>query len=111
MRTLGATRGRSKNTVGRVREKLAALLLAEGFDIDPFDLRWADGQNSHVTEDCVRWDVYVSNCTRSDCPSIPPSVKVYISSWDTMTLCVRKGIVVARDPDTPWRYEIHARED
>lgn len=110
MRTLGATRGRSKTTVGRVREKLAALLLTEGFDVDPFDLRWADGQNSHVTEDCVRWDTYPTACMRTDSPPTPPGVKVYIYSWDTMTSCARYGIVVDPDADIPWRYQVHSRE-
>lgn len=109
MRTLGATRGRSKNTVGRVREKLAALLRAEGFDVDPFDLRWSDGQNSHATEDCYRWDAYVPGSTRDDMPPLPPKVKVYLHSWDSMTLCASKGIIV--DKDGAWEYEIHARED
>lgn len=107
MRTLGATRGRSKNTVGRVREKLAALLRHQGFEIDAYDLRWADGQNSHVTEDCIRWDGWATACGRADCPPIPPGVRVYLHSWDTMSLCARVGIVVVED-DLPWSYEVHA---
>ena len=107
MRTLGATHGRSKNTVGRVREKLAALLRQQGFEIDAFDLRWSDGQNSHATEDTYRWDGYATACGRADCPPLPPGVKVYLHSWDTMSLCTRVGILAVED-DIPWSYEIHA---
>jgi hypothetical protein len=111
MRTLGARRGRHKDTIGRVREKLSALLRAEGFDIEPIDLRWSDGQNSHVTEDCFRWDAYVKTATRDDCPDVPPGCKVFLYSWDSMTLCARKGIIVDKDRDIAWSYQIHARED
>lgn len=105
------TSGRRAGTVGRVREKLAELLTAQGIDVDPFNLRWADGQNSHVTEDCVRWDAYVESVTRDDCVPMPPGVKTYIYSWDTMTKCVSHGIVVTKDTDMPWSLEIHANTD
>lgn len=102
-------RGRRKHEVGRVREKLGALLRAEGFDVEGEELFWADGQNSHVTEDCYRWDAYVRGATRSDMPPIIPGTRIYLHSWDSMTLCVRRGIEVVKDADATQSYEIHAR--
>lgn len=107
----GRRRGRDRHSVGRIREKLAELLRAEGFDVDGSELFWSDGQNSHQTEDCYRWDAYVLAATRSDMQPLPPGVKIYLHSWEPMTLCVRRGIVVTKDDDSPWAYEIHVKEE
>jgi len=103
--------GRNKHRVGRVRERLADLLRSEGFDVDGSELFWADGQNSHQTEDCYRWDAYIPGASRTDMQPLPPGVKIYLHSWDSMTLCVRRGIEVAKDQDSAWSYEIHALGD
>lgn len=100
--------GRRSNKVGRVREKLAALLLAEGIDIDPRDLSWQDGAYATVQWDCAKWFGDGKSVGRSDCPD---GFSVRISSWSTMTECARYGIDLSHDSrDLRGTYEISARE-
>lgn len=100
--------GRRTNEIGRVREKLAALLLAEGIDIDPYDLRWQDGAYATVHWDCCKWYGEGKSIGRADCPD---GFSVHVSSWSTMTECARYGIELSHDErDLRGTYEISARE-
>lgn len=100
--------GRRSDQIGRVREKLAALLLAEGIDIDPFNLMWQDGAYATAHWDCCKWSGHGVSLGRDDCPA---GISVHVSSWDTMTECARYGIELSHDSrDLPGTYEVSARE-
>jgi hypothetical protein len=99
--------GRRGHEVGRVREKLAALLLAEGIDIDPYALRWQDGAYATAQWDCCKWFGDGKSVGRADRPD---GFSVHVSSWDTMTECARYGIDLSHDSrDLPGTYEVSVR--
>lgn len=100
--------GRRANQVGRVREKLAALICAQGFFIDAADLRWVDGQYSHVTDDCERWTGHGKIGTGA---ALPWDMDAQFYSWDTMTDCARHGIIIEHCHDDPATiFQVHAKE-
>ena len=72
---------------GRVRLKLAELIRAEGIWIEASDLHRVEGR--WTTIDVMRWN--------GDNAIIPESIETTIGSWDTMSECVRNGIIVETD--------------
>lgn len=69
--------------VGKVRIKLAARI-KELLDVDvqPENIQRTNPNHRHF-EDCVAWD----------CWGLQRGRRVQVHSWDTMTVCARKGIV------------------
>lgn len=90
------------------REKLADLLRAEGFVVDASSLKDARGYwRTDVRADVYRWECY--EATRPQDNPNTPGIGVTACSWNTMTDCVRHGIVVEREK-SPCFYLIHSRE-
>jgi len=92
------------------REKLAELLRAEGFDVHAWDLQEPKGYwRTSIHADVCRWEcVRAVHADPRDGPNAPRR-PVSLSSWDTMTACVRHGIVVARDELHKMHYDVSAR--
>lgn len=112
-------RRRNSHAIGRTRTKLAQLLeaaLAEtdavkshmfAFTVAPGDLHAAQGSNrTSASSDCYRWEGAAYTPTR---------LPVFFYSYETMTRCVRKGIVLVEDHDnrgrvTPGHFDVYAKE-
>lgn len=79
-----------------MRERLARLLCAEGFEVYPEDLRPAQGrERSDWRLDIQRWNGH--GRVTDGRYGLAPGFGVQFDSWDTMTDCVRRGIVLDRD--------------
>jgi hypothetical protein len=99
---------------GRTKERLAALLRAEGFEVHAEDLcdvrgHWRTSKYAIV----YRWECFGNAKRPGDFP-LCPDMGVSLASWDTMTACVRRGIVVQQEskmspPGLATAYEIHAK--
>lgn len=88
----------SPNRVGRVRERLAALL-EEAIPTATFDPADLDSQipiYANPKWDCCSW--------YGDGKDRETGLGVHVSSWNTMTECVRRGITVSQDPHHPSRF-------
>lgn len=71
---------------GRLKIRLAELLQAEGFDISEYDLDDPKGYWRSAA-DCYRWEGTGKH------PDFE-KLMVIVSSWETMTQCVRYGIEI-----------------
>lgn len=82
--------GAKRTEAGKTRIALAKALGEAGYDVDPSDLfpqRGAWRTNRRL--DVCRWEATVRR--RSD------GLHLAVLCWDTMTECVRRGILVERD--------------
>lgn len=97
-----------KHWVGRVRERLARRLAAEGFAVNPSELYAAQGrERSDWHQDINRWNGFGE--TADDRHGLAPGTHVSFDSWDTMTACVRYGVVFDRDPQgSPCNFQVSA---
>lgn len=96
----------SRKNPGATRRRLAALLAEALPDIDvrPEDLQDAQGwhrSNGHWSNEALRWEAFAR--TRST------GMRVIFGSHDTMTACVRRGILVSRRGALIAGIEVHAR--
>ncbi len=88
---------RSNHHIGRTREKLAALLEAQGFTVHPEDLHAAKGAwRTRVQLDTERW--YGKGVAHNH-PTIRDGWEVHFSSWFTMTVLCKAGRVEAKQDD------------
>lgn len=67
---------------GRVKVRLAEMLRAAGFYLEPDDLEDSKGYWRMPQQDVMRWDAWAFSGGRT----------VHICSWSTMSDCVRRGI-------------------
>jgi hypothetical protein len=92
---------------GRTAQRLTKLLEAEGF----YDVRLAAAAGvyrSSPYHDTYRWEGYAKAKGR---PGLPDGMDVVLSSWVTMTECVRQGIKVTHNHrDIPSTFEVWANE-
>ncbi len=79
------------NRVGQIRIRLAQMLMALGYRMDPSDLHSQIPWYARRQQDCCSWYSWAT-WTGDDMPKS-------IFSYDQMRLCVRRGIVVRLDPD------------
>ncbi len=84
--------------VGRIKTKLVTLLGKQGIFISPESL-WTQ-QGSHRHCDGTRWGA-------NDALFNERHVRIY--SWDTMTNCIKHGIIVGKQNDIDG-IEIHSNE-
>lgn len=85
--------------IGRLREKLATMLQAKGYPVQPEDFWIQEGGYRHRTWDLASWG---ASCHRDD------GVAVSLHSWDTMTSCVRWGIEIETEGRAIHDIEVHA---
>src|SRR5688572_29514379 len=88
---------------GRVREKLAALLLEHNLAVSPYDLNTQEGAYRSRYWDLCRWYTDDAKWADGKAPDGTPwPWPVRIASWSTMTMCVRHGVMVDRHPRDTW---------
>ncbi len=77
------------NQIGRIRTKLATLLKSTipGLEIDPIDINSQVPMYASAIFDCCSWYAVGKR----------NGMDVNISSWNTMTECVRRGISIVVD--------------
>jgi len=97
---------------GRVRERLAALLLKKGVIVSPYDLWAQEGGYRHMHWDLARWG---SNDARWEGGRAPDGTEyhgqVLLCSWSTMSECVRWGVAVGKFTDSWGHVDVeHARQ-
>lgn len=97
--------GRSSQVVGKTRERLAALLEAQGFVVQPEALWWNDGIYGTVLMDCAKWGG-TGRVGTYPC-GLPSDYGVSFSSWDTMTECVRYGFEISDEGGA--MFEVHSK--
>jgi hypothetical protein len=86
----------SKREPGRVRVRLAAVLLRDlGVVVDPGDLWCQEGGYRSLHWDLARWGAY--NVTWAD-PAKHKKAVHSICSWDRMTACLR-GVAWVTGPE------------
>jgi len=82
---------------GRVRERVAARLLACGIVCSPYDLWTQEGYYRIGGFDGARWGAYKARFVNGIAPDgTAYHGTVHLCSWDTMTECARYGF------DTPF---------
>lgn len=90
---------------GRVRERLAELLAEAGVVVHA--LAAAQGrERSDATFDIYRWEAH--GVTRG-MPGAPDGILCWVTSYDTMTDCVRRGLVLDRDEKSMWAFDAYAK--
>src|SRR4051812_8298642 len=83
---------------GRIRERLAALLAAKGLVVVPRDLWTQEGGYRHRHWDLARWGTSDARWEGGKAPDGTPwGMTVHVSSWSTMTECVRHGIEMGKE--------------
>lgn len=102
----------SRRKIGRVREHLAEILRDLGLDCHPEDLWIQEGGYRRLQWDLARWGTHpikwLSNpkgIKEDVCGEPHIGQTCIVSSWDTMTDCVRYGIEVhhpAPHPHSGW---------
>lgn len=94
------------NQIGRVRIRLWELLQEAGFSIPgPEDFWMQEGAYRGMRMDLARWGADWKGLTLDKSHVAHHT----IFSWDTMTECVKLGIVFS--DDGPGRYEIYRNEE
>lgn len=82
---------------GRTRERLAELLKDKGLIVSPYDLWVQEGGYRRSTWDLARWGSNDAKWVDGKGPDGEPwGLKVILSSWSTMTECVRYGIDIGK---------------
>ncbi len=87
---------------GRTRVKLAALLEAQGFRVDPLDLRPAQG--AWRTDKRLDTNPWEGIGTAHNHPTFPEGWQIIFSGESTMTRCVRYGLQVTEDTRASYGY-------
>jgi hypothetical protein len=83
-------RKRRSKEPGKIKVKLTEMLQAIGVSVSPYDLWVQQGVYRSIQWDCARWGGH--NATYNN-------QRLQLTSWDTMTSCVRYGITIScRDP-------------
>jgi hypothetical protein len=99
-----------KDRVGRVRERLAAMLDELGFDVDPSDLDSQYPVYATAQWDCCSWSGRGYSRAIKQKYGLSENGSgnlVHFASWSTMTECVRKGITVSKEDHA---YEVSPKE-
>jgi len=97
---------------GRIRERIAALLAEKGLIVSPYDLWVQEGGYRHRHWDLARWGTNHARWKDSRDPDgNERKHDVHVSSWSTMTECVRWGIEIGKF-DGSWNHVSaeHARQ-
>lgn len=88
---------------GRVREKLAELLAEKGLIVSPYDLWTQEGAYRSRYWDLARWGSSEARWKDGKDPDGKPyHLTVRLSSWSTMSDCVKYGIEIGEDDG--WRH-------
>ena len=83
---------------GKIRWKLADLLAEKGLIVSPYDLHTQEGGYRYHTWDLCRWYTCDARWKDGRTPDGDLwTMPVHLSSWSTMTNCVKHGIEVAKD--------------
>jgi hypothetical protein len=77
--------------MGRIQQKLCELIEAQGFHVE--DLYPAQGY-WRIYADVYRWEGLGK---ANGWSRLPSGIAVSFQSWETMTTCVRQGIVIESD--------------
>lgn len=86
----------SRQRPGRTRVRLAELLAGCGLIVEPGELWTQEGANRHSS--AARWGTHRARWKDGRTPDGSTCGElVTVSSWDTMTDCVRHGVGVRRD--------------
>jgi hypothetical protein len=97
---------------GRLRDKLAVLLLKHGLIVSPYDLWVQEGGYRRHTWDLACWGSNDAAWVNETGPNGKPYCgHVLLCSWDTMTRCCRYGIEISNfDGEfSPWGHvEVHS---
>ena len=97
----------SRSKPGRTRMTLAGLLASQGVTADAVDLWGQEGTNRRV--DGARWGCYAAKWAIGADPTGRPWPRPFnLFSWDTMTDCVKHGIVIGH-PGQDGSVEVHSR--
>jgi|GEM_PF-3739588 len=95
------------------REKLAALLREHGIQVEADELRANTGYWSHAQQDCYRWECFLSTAGEGftfNGHVFIPGESIHLTSWDTMTECARRGIVLGNyERDLYFQIEVSAK--
>ncbi len=76
-----------------LRARLAKLFLAEGYIVKEEEFYPARGHyRSSPYADCFRWEAFGH--------AVGGGPSVYFTSWETMTKCAKRGIVLTKDDST-----------
>jgi hypothetical protein len=85
---------------GRVRLRLAALLLQKGIEVSPYDLWVQEGAYRSHYWDLACWGTDKAKFVNGIAPDGTPfPYEVQLSSWSTMTDCVRRGIDAGKEDE------------
>ena len=86
------------NQPGRIRIRLSEILLANGIIVAPEDLWTQEGSYRHTLSDLARWGTSSAKWILGVTPDgTPLAASFSISSWSTMTRCVRHGISLSKE--------------
>lgn len=79
--------------MGRIQQKLCELIEAQGFLVEK--LYAAQGYwRSSIYADVYRWE---GHGKANGWSKLPVGMEVSFHSWETMTTCVRQGIIIEPD--------------
>lgn len=82
---------------GRIRWALSELLLTKGLIVSPYDLWTQEGGYRRHTWDLARWGSSHARWANGIDPDGNQwGMEVHLSSWSTMTQCVRNGIEISK---------------
>lgn len=94
---------------GRTRLRLCRLLLRHGIIVEPEDLWTQEGGYRSRHWDLARWGSYHAWWKDGKTPDGNPwSHEFHISSWSTMTDCLKYGIGVGVDDRTHFLYYVES---
>lgn len=82
---------------GKIKIKLTEMLQDVGISVSPYDL-WVQ-EGAYRSWDLARWGGYHATYQNR---------QFNLTSWDTMTMCVKNGIIISKFDHT--LIEIHAKE-
>lgn len=89
---------RRSDEPGRIKEKLALLLQAQGYAVSEYELERVYGNKYN---DLARWNGYEGQYH-------PDVTRIFFYSWDSMTDCVRYGITCT--VHGPYEVEVHSNK-
>lgn len=88
--------------MSELRARLTEHFLAEGFVVKEEEIYPAKGHyRSSPYADCFRWEAFGH--------AVGGGPTVYFTSWTTMTLCVKRGIVLTKD--NPTSFDVSAKAE
>lgn len=88
---------------GYIRIKLAEMLVAQGYEVEPDDLWSAEGHYRIYgnQEESLRWEAFERGADYAH--------QRHLISFSTMTECVRKGFDLNHDHGNTWWVDSHGR--